>query len=662
MKAFCSILLLCLCAVRVLAQSSAEKVRAYELYEQKRFEEAAAQFSRHLEQEPADTRAALDYASILSQLNRHTEAAKVLEALHRRAPENEPAYFKLGTTYVQLSRYPEAEVVFSTLEKSSNKDMALAAAEALRSLRETMARVDRMKAEQRIFDLAKEFKHAEVVQAANALEKEVQLSFPIELQRLYAMQALQEYAPALERADALSVKHPKATDLMLVRADLLAQLGRRAEAEELWRKIEREYPAAPAAVTAAARLAAAGRPEEDRIYDFARRGRHADALGAINELEAREGKLSWHIELQRLYAWQALRQFEPALKKLNDLSAKRPHAPELELFRADLLIAARDWNEAGRVLRRIKEQHPRTALAEQADNRLYAIPPVANLDKWYWGEAYLSGDYLGRFGTVIGSGFARHGFFIQDVRWLQPYVEFRFAADTRSGVGRERSIIADNFVALSAGVRAQPFPTEYLFVYAQGGGNTDLLERREEGDWAGDYQVGVYGFKSFGPGTVLHSGAAHDVLGTAGAATPLAAAPASPGAAVEEKKDLVFLRGDWFADAGADFSYYDRFSSWIGYGQAHQGFRLFQIGPRAAVDAYAVENISWDVRGNYFDNLIELGPGARLLYVPRRGIEVVLRTEYMNGIYFGRDDRNTRGGADSSYDDFRVGLSVGLRW
>jgi tetratricopeptide (TPR) repeat protein len=563
---------------------------------------------------------------------------------------------------VQLSRYPEADVVFTTLEKSSNKDMALAAAEALRSLRETMARVDRMKAEQRIFDLAKEFKHAEVVQAANALEKEGQLSFPIELQRLYAMQALQEYAPALERADALSPEYPKATDLMLVRADLLAQLGRRPEAEELWRKIEREYSGTHAAVTATARLAVAGRPEEDRIYDSARRGRHADALGAINELEARGGKLSWHIELQRLYAWQALRQFEPALKKLNDLSAKRPDAPELELFRADLLIAARDWNEAGRVLRRIKEQHPRTALAEQADNRLYAIPPVANLDKWFWGEAYLSGDYLGRFGTVIGSGFARHGFFIQDVRWLQPYVEFRFAADTRSGVGRERSIIADNFVALSAGVRAQPFPTEYLFVYAQGGGNTDLLERREEGDWAGDYQVGVYGFKSFGPGTVLHSGAAHDVLATAGAATPMAAAPASPGAAVEEKKDLMFLRGDWFADAGADFSYYDRFSSWIGYGQAHQGFRLFQIGPRAAVDAYAVENISWDVRGNYFDNLIELGPGARLLYVPRRGIEVVLRTEYMNGIYFGRDERNTRGGADSSYDDFRVGLSVGLRW
>ncbi len=128
------------------------------------------------------------------------------------------------------------------------------------------------------------------------------------------------------------------------------------------------------------------------------------------------------------------------------------------------------------------------------------------------------------------------------------------------------------------------------------------------------------------------------------------------------KTNLFFWRGDWFVDAGADFSYYDRFSSWIGYAQAHEGFRLFQIGPRAAVDAYLVENMSWDVRGNYFDNLFEIGPGARLLWVPRKHWEVVLRAEYLNGFYFGRDDLHNRGGVSGNYDDFRVALSVGARW
>jgi hypothetical protein len=126
--------------------------------------------------------------------------------------------------------------------------------------------------------------------------------------------------------------------------------------------------------------------------------------------------------------------------------------------------------------------------------------------------------------------------------------------------------------------------------------------------------------------------------------------------------DLFFWRGDWFADAGADFSYYHRYSSWIGYGQAHEGFRVFQVGPTLGFDAYVVENLSWDVRGNYFDNLFEIGPGARLLWLPHRGWEVVLRTEWLNGFYLGRGRDAFAVAPRSQYDEVRVGLSVGARW
>ena len=123
-----------------------------------------------------------------------------------------------------------------------------------------------------------------------------------------------------------------------------------------------------------------------------------------------------------------------------------------------------------------------------------------------------------------------------------------------------------------------------------------------------------------------------------------------------------FWRGDWFGDAGADFSYYDRYRSWIGYGQAHEGLRLFQLGPKLACDAYLVENATWDVRGNYFDNFFDLGPGARLVWHPRRNWEVVLRAEWLKGFYFGRDDLNNRGNVSDQYDGVHVGLSVGARW
>ena len=97
-------------------------------------------------------------------------------------------------------------------------------------------------------------------------------------------------------------------------------------------------------------------------------------------------------------------------------------------------------------------------------------------------------------------------------------------------------------------------------------------------------------------------------------------------------------------------------------GQAHEGFRLFQFGPNAGFDAYAVENLSWDVRGNYFDNLIELGPGARWLWRPHRGWEVVLRTEWLNGFYFGRGRDAFAVAPRSHYDEIRAALSVGARW
>ena len=85
-------------------------------------------------------------------------------------------------------------------------------------------------------------------------------------------------------------------------------------------------------------------------------------------------------------------------------------------------------------------------------------------------------------------------------------------------------------------------------------------------------------------------------------------------------------------------------------------------GPRLVFDTYLVENLTWDVRGNFFDNSFEFGPGARFIWQPHSNWEVVLRTEWLNGFYFGRDELRNRGNASSHYDGVQVGLSVGARW
>jgi predicted Zn-dependent protease len=652
------------CLSAFAADKAAQLLRekAYRDLAQNLKEQAANEFQQYLKQNPDDTAVALDYANLLSQLNRPADAAKVLEDLHQKHPQNETAYFKLGNLYVSLNRWAGAEKVFQDLSHSSNADLAAAANEALRNVQSQLAHQSRQQAEQHVFELAAQFKYVELLDAVAVLEKQGPLPFAIEMQRLYAMEMLGRYAPALARADALTKDHPKATDLALLRADLLVQLGRRPEAQEIWKTIQRENAGTQAALIASERQKGMGRPEENLVFELARQQKYQDALEAINKLERQDGKLSWAMEMQRLYVWQSLGQKDQALERANTLAQTHPASNDLAFFRADILMSRHEWEEASQILKDVKARNPNSEVTGQAQNRLDSIPPIANLDKWYWGEAYLSGEYSGRFGTLIGSGLARHGYFIPHARWLQPYIETRFTVDTRSTAGRERTIIADNFLGFSAGVRAQPFPSEYFFFYISTGINKDLLDLRHHGDWAWDSQGGVYGFKSWGPGTMLLSTAPGEAIPATG---NLPATIGMPDIGAEKEagsKNWFFWRGDWFVDAGADFSYYQRYSSWIGYGQAHEGFRLFQITPHAAIDAYAVENLSWDVRGNYFDNLAEVGPGVRLLWVPRRHIEVVLRGEYLNGYYLGRDDLHNRGGASEHYDEFRAALTLGLRW
>ena len=653
------ILLIGLCGVVLTLQGQeVTKAKAYELYQGKKFEEAAREFKAYLDANPDETAVMIDYAGLLSELKRHDEALQVLLTVHQKAPQNQTAYFKLGVEYAALKRYADAIKVFSELEKSNNAALAAAATNAAKRAAEDQKREEQLKAEQAVYDLAKQFKYDQVVKAVDEMESKGEPSFAMQMQRLYAWHDLHQYAVGLERANKLAVAHPNEPDLALLRAEFLVQLGRTPEAEVIWREIKRKHPGTPAAAEAERRLAGGtGNPDEDRVYALANERKHREVIAAVDEL-AQKGPLSLAMQLQRLYAMQALGQSKEALEELNKIAPAYSNSTDVALLRSDLLVAQHRWEEASAILKELKQNRADPKVALEVERRLESIPRVGDLDKDFWGEAYASGDYFGRFGTVVGSGFVRQGMFIPHARWLQPSAEMRFGADTRSGTTAARTIITDNHVGFYGGVRAQLLPTEYLFVYAQGGTDVDLLERRHDGDWSYDYQAGIYGFKSFGPGKVLFRA-------PSGWKPPPNRPDAfDPNTDWEDKRisDLFFWRGDWFVDSGIDFSYYHRYASWIGYAQAHEGFRLAQFGPNVGFDVYAVENISWDVEGNYFDNLIEIGPGARVLWLPFHGWEVVLRAEYLNGFYFGRGRDAYTPRPESHYDEIRVALSVGVRW
>jgi tetratricopeptide (TPR) repeat protein len=699
--------------------------KAYDAYQDGRLVESANDFGQYLAGSSGDTQATYDYAMLLAQLGRHAEAAALLEKLHQLNPAREAAYFKLGVEYVLLERDQDAARVFTELQSSGNRDVALAAAEASSRLAADRDRAAHYKAEENIYALARQFKHQDVIDAIGQMEKQWPLSFEMEMQRLYAMENLQQYTAALDRATALAARYPKATDLALLRADLLLQLGHKDQAIAIWQQVESENPDTSASVTAQHRLAdvqqagaapaapaaavaqstnlppaavpapapaptsgvkepqaAAPSPaaiaaqatnlpqavpapappaapvvvlempkqnnDEDVIFALVSKQRYREAVEAINQLEKKQG-LSWDMEMQRLYALQSLGENQEAIMYAEKAAKKRPNSVELAMMRANLLVNAHRWQEASKILMDVKYGNPGTPAAAEAQRNLDVLPAMCNLDKHTWGEMYAQGVTLSRYNTLVGSGFIREGTYVPGARWLQPYAGMRFSADTKSGAGQRETIIEDNSISFVGGARAQLFPTEYLFLYAEGGINMDWLGRRNGGDWAWDYQAGIYGFKSYGPGVVLKD---YSISTNAAGMTITNNCSVSP----------VVWRGDWFVDGAADFSYYHRFFSWLGYSQAHEGFRLVQFGSDIGLDAYMVENLDWDAKGNYFDNLFEYGPGARVLWTPRRNWQVTLRAEWLEGYYLGRDDQQTRGAAESSYEDLEVSLSVGVTW
>jgi len=608
--------------------------RLYALYQLQEYETALDLADRLAAAHPGRTDLAFLRAELRVQLKRPDEAAAILERIESLDPESpdgiEARRRRLALQPGPMQPAPPAGPASSP--------------EALR-----------------IYAMAKDGNYAEVVAAVDALP-DADRSFPLALQRLYALDALGRHERALQEANRLAETHPNQTNLVFLRAELLVKAGQPDDARALWRSLEARHAGTPVAEEAARRRhalnpAPAQPPgEEDQIYALATEGRHEEVLQAIHALELKE-PLSPAMERQRLFALQLTGRTDEALARATVMAAARPEDAELALLQADLLYAGGHWKEAAALLVVTAEDHVGTPAADAARARLQNIPSIARPDKWYWGEAYASGDYYGRFGEVVGSGLIRHGYFIPGARWLQPYGEFRFGVDTAGGVAGQRSEVADNHVGFYGGVRAQPWEKEYLFAYAQGGVNKDLLDVRDDGDWSYDYQVGVYAYKGWGPGLPLLDQAPEKPP-----PDPDRQPESGPGRLAPGLIWDPFWRLDWFVDGNADFSYYHRYASALGFAQFHQGFRLFQIGPTLAFDTYIVENVAWDVKGNFYDNLAEVGPGARWVWVPCGHAYMVLRAEYLNGFYFGRDGENNRGDTPGHYDEARVGLSAGMRW
>ena len=397
-----------------------------------------------------------------------------------------------------------------------------------------------------------------------------------------------------------------------------------------------------------------------QAYDLVAEGNDGKAFEAIAILEKRN-EATPDLLREKAAILDRMDQTREAIEVLHRVAELENPAKETKLQLASLLMKEGQTAEAFEIWRDLRDQHGETPEGRQAALEIDALAPALNLERWSWGELDLYASYLQRYDIGVANGRLRQGTYVPGARWIEPFVQADFSLDSDPyGGGAEglSTIYNENLAGFHAGARIRPFATQSFTLYVLGGIQKDLRgTEQHHGEWFWELIAGVNGFWAWGPGKEW---AFVDIQ----AITP-GGLPVLPRSVANWKPNAwgpVKFRLDWFLEAGGDAAYYTRLSDGIAYGQSRQGLRLVQFGKAAAFDAYALENLTMDTTGNYYDNYFEAGPGLRLVTAPVGAAIFTTSVEYVLGAYLGRNANDTRGDIEPTYSDFRITASLSLRW
>ena len=398
--------------------------------------------------------------------------------------------------------------------------------------------------------------------------------------------------------------------------------------------------------------------KQQKVYDLIRSKDDEAVIATVDDLSVR-GEATPALRMEQVYALQRTGQEARALEILESLPDSR--SGEIGLMRATLLLKLGRTGEAYEGFRAVQDAAPDSLEGRRATAQIAALPPAANLDRWFWGEMDVYGTYLGRYGIGVASGRIRQGAYVPGARWLEPFVQADFSLDSSSNVGEGiTTIYNENLAGFHAGARIRPFASQSFTFYFLGGFANNLIDNPNyQSGWFGEVIAGVNGYWGFGPGTGW-DGINETPQFAMGEPAPARTPP--PNAWTPNAWSPVRTRFDWFVEGGGDWAYYSRLSDFIAYSQGRGGWRVLQFGRAAAVDVYGFANLVFDAVGNYYDNYFEGGPGIRVVTAPVGAATVTTSLEYASGAYLGRNYNNTRGSTGASYSDVRVSVAMSLRW
>jgi tetratricopeptide (TPR) repeat protein len=310
----------------------------------------------------------------------------------------------------------------------------------------------------------------------------------------------------------------------------------------------------------------------------------------------------------------AIREFESVL-------AADPHnyaaMRQVALWYSSLheYAASRKWLESA-------ASSPDPIEAQAARAELKGLGPLM---RNYFLDASLVPLYTTRFSNFLAYSQAKIGLKAGEMRPFEPYLSVRVGRDTRSRAGTLPQIFSDNAAIFSLGVQGHPF-SRFVTLYAEAGASVRLVGRTAStfGGGRPDYRGGLLYARSWGAGLADSGGG------------PLAR----------------------FRDVYFDLSYYRRFGdNVIGYLQFREGWRLASAVSPLRVQLFGGFNLAKDSKGDYYNNVVEFGPGIRFGWKGLPGVSFT--SQYVRGVYLG-PGRRTRSDRGANFHDLRVFVTLGV--
>ncbi|RCK73617.1 MAG: hypothetical protein IGBAC_0065 [Ignavibacteriae bacterium] len=313
---------------------------------------------------------------------------------------------------------------------------------------------------------------------------------------------------------------------------------------------------------------------------------------------------------------------ESALKYFK-LAEQISPSDTIKLQIAYLLNALNRNDEALEYFKQIKESSDKD-IRSKAQSAIIVLEANKPIQKFpWWGEIYTSPYYDTRFHTIFNFIQIKEGYYLTHNKLISLLATLQVTSDTKSRRGSEGQIpviFSDNAAILGAGFNFNPVLG--LNFTIQSGIGIDLIKIAGEFKIKEDFRAVI----TYGNGIY-------------------------PEISVTEKPTFVAKP---LSELYSSFGYYSRYKNSIGYASVKGGLRFLEFR-RSALDFYLRLNFALDTERQFYNNIIELGSGIKLIPDHLWGLSFL--AEFNRGKYLIIPPTTTQ---SKYYSSFRFYLIYGL--